>query len=105
MAAQKEKLRGWRIQILLRQSPGVPFGVSTYLLGLTKTSLRTYICATAVGILPGRVVDIYIGVVGENLAGGEQIAYLAVGVAVTVAVAVLIAIKAKSALEDAGVKA
>ena len=59
---------------------------------------------TAVGILPGSFVDIYIGVIGQNLAGGAQIAYLAAGAVVTVAGAALITLKARSSLREAGVK-
>jgi uncharacterized membrane protein YdjX (TVP38/TMEM64 family) len=95
---------GWRIQILLRLSPAVPFGLLNYMMGLTKTPLATYIWCTAVGILPGSFVDIYIGVIGQNLAGGAQIAYLAAGAVVTVAGAALITLKARSSLREAGVK-
>ena len=34
---------GWRIQILLRLSPAVPFGLLNYMMGLTKTPLATYV--------------------------------------------------------------
>jgi len=96
---------GWTIQILLRISPAVPFGLLNYLMGLTRTPLRTYVCSTAVGIIPGSFVDIYIGVLGQNLAGDAQIAYLAVGGAVTVTCAVLITWKARNCLREAGVEA
>jgi uncharacterized membrane protein YdjX (TVP38/TMEM64 family) len=96
---------GWRIQILLRLSPAVPFGLLNYLMGLTKTPLVTYVWCTAVGIMPGSFVDIYIGVIGQNLAGGAQVAYLAVGAVVTVAGAVLITLKARNCLRETGVQA
>jgi membrane protein YqaA with SNARE-associated domain len=44
---------GWKIQILLRLSPAVPFGLLNYLFGLTNTRLITYILSTAIGTLPG----------------------------------------------------
>jgi uncharacterized membrane protein YdjX (TVP38/TMEM64 family) len=96
---------GWKIQLLLRLSPAVPFGLLNYMLGLTKTPLLTYVWSTALGILPGSFVDIYIGVVGQNLAGGAQIAYLAAGAIITIAGAALITLKARSSLREAGVKA
>jgi uncharacterized membrane protein YdjX (TVP38/TMEM64 family) len=95
---------GWRIQILLRLSPVVPFGLLNYLLGLTRTSFGTYVCSTAIGILPGSFVDIYIGVIGQGLAGGAEIAYLVAGSMVTVSCAVLITWKARNCLREAGVK-
>jgi uncharacterized membrane protein YdjX (TVP38/TMEM64 family) len=95
---------GWKIRILLRLSPIVPFGLLNYLLGLTKTPLLTYVCSTIVGILPGSFVDIYIGVIGQNLAGGRQIAYLAAGALVTIAGAAIVTLKARSSLREAGVK-
>jgi uncharacterized membrane protein YdjX (TVP38/TMEM64 family) len=96
---------GWKIQLLLRLSPAVPFGLLNYLMGLSNTPLRTYIWTTVVGILPGTLVDIYIGVIGQNLAGGGQIAYLAAGAIVTIASATVITWKARNLLREAGVKA
>jgi uncharacterized membrane protein YdjX (TVP38/TMEM64 family) len=95
---------GWKIQILLRLSPAVPFGLLNYLMGLTKTPLATYVWSTAIGILPGSFVDIYIGVIGQNLAGGTQIAYLAAGAAITIACAAVITLKARNCLREAGVE-
>src|SRR4051812_34277553 len=66
---------GWRIHVLLRLSPIVPFGPLNYLMGLTRIRLWTYIWSTAVGILPGSFADVYIGVIGQKLAGNTQIAF------------------------------
>jgi uncharacterized membrane protein YdjX (TVP38/TMEM64 family) len=96
---------GWKMQILLRLSPIVPFGLLNYLMGLTKTSLTTYVWSTAIGILPGSFVDIYIGVIGQNLADGAQIAYLVAGAIITVICATFLTLKARACLQDAGVKA
>jgi uncharacterized membrane protein YdjX (TVP38/TMEM64 family) len=95
---------GWRIQILLRLSPVVPFGLLNYLLGLTRAPFGTYVCSTAIGILPGSFVDVYIGVIGQGLAGGTEIAYLVAGAVVTVSCAILITWKARNYLREAGVK-
>jgi uncharacterized membrane protein YdjX (TVP38/TMEM64 family) len=95
---------GWRIHILLRLSPAVPFGLLNYLMGLTRTPLPTYIWSTAVGIMRGSFVDIYIGVIGQGLVGGAQIAYLGAGALITLACAALITLKARSSLREAGVK-
>jgi uncharacterized membrane protein YdjX (TVP38/TMEM64 family) len=95
---------GWRIQILLRLSPVVPFGLLNYLMGLTKTPITTYVWSTAIGIVPGSLADIYIGVIGQSLAGGAQIAYLAAGALVTLACATVISFKVRNSLREAGVK-
>ncbi len=96
---------GWRIQLLLRVSPVVPFGLLNYLLGLTKTSLVRYVACTAVGILPGSVVDIYVGVIGKGAGGTTQFAYLLAGLIATAALVVLITIKARGYLREAHIKA
>ena len=94
----------WRILLLLRLSPAVPFGMLNYLLGLTRTPLTTYVVTTALGILPGSFVDIYIGVIGKSAAGTAQLSMLVVGLIATVAVAAMITIKARGYLREAGVK-
>ena len=95
---------GWRIQLLLRLSPVVPFGALNYLLGLTRTDLMTYIACTAIGRVPGSVVDVYIGVLGTNANDKVQFAYSILGLIVTAVIVVLITFKAKTYLRKAGVK-
>ena len=95
---------GWRVLLLLRLSPAVPFGLLNYLLGLTNIPLSTYLIWTMIGNLPGTVLDVYIGVVGAKTDDPVQFAYLVAGLIATVAVAVLITIKARSYLREAGVK-
>ena len=94
---------GWRVLVLLRLSPAVPFGILNYLLGVTKTSLPVYLVTTAVGITPGTVVDIYVGVVGAEAAHGTQLSYLIVGLAATMIIAAVITWKARSYLREEGV--
>lgn len=95
---------GWRVLLLLRLTPAVPFGLLNYFMGTTKISLATYVSATALGILPGTVVNIYIGVIGQSLATGAQVAYLVAGGLVTVTCAIMITLKARKYLREAGVK-
>jgi uncharacterized membrane protein YdjX (TVP38/TMEM64 family) len=96
---------GWKIQILLRLSPAVPFGLLNYLFGLSNTRLITYILSTAIGTLPGNFADTYVGVIGQDLASGQQIAYVAAGAVVTLAGAILITWRARAALKEQDVKA
>lgn len=95
---------GWRIQLLLRLSPVVPFGLLNYLLGLTNTSFVTYVTCTVIGILPGSIIDIYIGVIGKSAGNTAQFAYLLAGLIATAALVVLIPVKARGYLREAGIK-
>jgi uncharacterized membrane protein YdjX (TVP38/TMEM64 family) len=52
---------GWKIVLLLRLSPLVPFSILNYLLGITKLSFRAYLGATAVGMIPGIMLYSYLG--------------------------------------------
>jgi uncharacterized membrane protein YdjX (TVP38/TMEM64 family) len=98
---------GWKIVLPLRLSPVVPFGLLNYTLGLTRTPLVSYVIWTAVGIVPGSFVDVYIGVIGINAANSSntaQLAYLALGLVATIGVGLLITFKARAYLREEGVK-
>jgi uncharacterized membrane protein YdjX (TVP38/TMEM64 family) len=58
---------GWRIVFLTRLSPIFPFFLMNYAYGLTRVSLRHYVLATWIGIIPGSTLFVYIG----SLAGSE----------------------------------
>ena len=83
----------------------LPCHSACYLLGLTNTRLITYVLSTAIGTLPGDFADTYVGVIGQDLASGQQIAYVAAGAVVTLAGAILITWKARAALKEQGVRA
>jgi uncharacterized membrane protein YdjX (TVP38/TMEM64 family) len=66
---------GFKIVFLLRLSPLVPFNLLNYALGLTRVSLRDYVVASAVGMLPGTVLYVYLGSLvtsASELAGGAR---------------------------------
>src|SRR6202521_6190026 len=57
---------GWKIVILTRLSPVFPFNLLNYAYGLTRGTLRDYVLATWIGMLPGAVMYTYIGsIVGD----------------------------------------
>jgi uncharacterized membrane protein YdjX (TVP38/TMEM64 family) len=58
---------GWKIVGLTRLSPVFPFNLINYAYGLTAVSLRDYVIATGVGILPGTVMYVYIGSLAGSL--------------------------------------
>jgi uncharacterized membrane protein YdjX (TVP38/TMEM64 family) len=52
---------GWKIVGLTRLSPVFPFNLLNYAYGLTRVSLRDYVIASWIGMLPGVVMYTYIG--------------------------------------------
>jgi len=61
---------GWKVVALARLSPLVPFGLQNYLFGTTKVRLHAYAAASALGILPGTIVAVFLGATGRALLGG-----------------------------------
>src|SRR5882757_3772022 len=95
-----------KIVLPLRLSPVVPFGLLNYMLGLTRIPLASYIVWTAIGILPGSFVDIYIGAIGvdgANATDTAQLAYLGLGLIATIGAGLLITVKARAYLREEGV--
>lgn len=81
--------QGWRVVGLVRLSPLIPFGLQNYLFSLTGVNAVPFALATAVGILPGSALYVYIGVMGQAMgrAGSAQWALLAIGLLSTILVA------------------
>lgn len=102
-------VEGWKIVGLTRLSPLLPFNLLNYALGLTRVSLRHYVLASWVGMIPGTVMYVYLGSLAGSLAelgareGGrartptEWVLY-GVGLIATVAVTVVITRIARRAL-------
>jgi uncharacterized membrane protein YdjX (TVP38/TMEM64 family) len=98
---------GWKIVGLTRLSPIFPFNLLNYAYGLTKVSVRDYVLASWIGMLPGTVMYVYIGSLAGSLAalgsGGrgrsplEWVLY-GVGLLATVAVTVFVTRLARRAL-------
>lgn len=102
---------GWKIVALTRLSPLFPFNLLNYVLGLTRVSLRDYVTASWLGMLPGTVMYVYLGSLAGSLATlgagrssrspGEWI-LSAVGLAATAAVTFLLARLARRSLDVSG---
>jgi undecaprenyl-diphosphatase len=83
----------WKIVALLRMSPLMPSGLKSYFLGLTGVRLADYVGASAVGMLPGIVLKVYVGAVGRDAfseGGALNWTLLAAGVAATAALTLLV---------------
>jgi uncharacterized membrane protein YdjX (TVP38/TMEM64 family) len=100
---------GWKVVVLLRLSPMVPFNLQNYAFGLTRIRFWTYAAATFAGIIPGTVLYVYLGTIARAAASdgsGGPFRWLlfGAGLAATLAVAVLVARKAKEKLRATGVE-
>lgn len=87
---------GFKITLLLRLSPLVPYGLLNYALGATSVRARDYALATAIGMLPGTVLYVYLGsliTTATALGRSEDRSWLYwLGGAVTIGVAVALTI-------------
>lgn len=59
---------GWRIVGLTRLSPVFSFNLLNYAYGLTRVSLREYVLASWIGMMPGTVMYVYLGSLAGDLA-------------------------------------
>lgn len=101
--------QGWKIIGLLRLSPLIPFNVSNYFYGITKVGFWPYVAASAVGMLPGTLLYVYLGAAGKaGLGGGEkpastlQFVFFGVGLVATIGVTLWVSRIAKNALKKSG---
>jgi len=80
---------GWRVAILLRLSPAVPFSLQNWALGGTGLSLPAFVIATVLGIIPGTALYVWIGSLGaaaSGAAGPWRTALLAAGLIASFAI-------------------
>lgn len=96
---------GWKVVLLTRLSPAFPFVLLNYAYGLTRVSLKDYVLASWVGMLPGTVLFVYLGSLASAGAQAEgksmvQWLLLAVGLLATIAVTVMITQRARQALNE-----
>jgi uncharacterized membrane protein YdjX (TVP38/TMEM64 family) len=100
---------GFKIVLLLRLSPVFPFNLLNYSLGLTRVSLRDYLLASFIGMLPGTFLYVYLGSLVTNAsqllsgkrpsAGPWQYALYGAGLVATLLVTLLITRMARQALQ------
>ncbi|MFM9961050.1 MAG: TVP38/TMEM64 family protein [Planctomycetaceae bacterium] len=101
---------GFKIVMLTRLSPVLPFNLLNYAFGLTKVRLRDFVLASWIGMFPGTLLYVSIGSAAKSLSdifsgrsegGVAQKVMFGVGLVVTLVVTVLMARIAKKALADA----
>ncbi len=59
---------GWKIVGLTRLSPLSPYNILNYAYGLTRVSLREYVLASWIGMMPCTVMYVYLGSLAGDLA-------------------------------------
>lgn len=102
--------QGFKIVMLTRLSPVLPFNLLNYAFGLTKVRLRDFVLASWIGMFPGTVLYVSIGsaaksfsdiLAGRSEGGVAQKLLFGVGLLATLVVTVLMARIARKALVDA----
>jgi uncharacterized membrane protein YdjX (TVP38/TMEM64 family) len=96
---------GWKIALLLRLSPLIPFVLQNYLLGVTAIPFRHFVAATLVGIVPGAALYTCLGALGKAAGEGSPTrwALFGAGLLATAIAVILLACKARAKLHDAGI--
>ncbi len=100
---------GWKIVLLTRLTPLLPFNVLNYAFGVTRISLGGYFLASWIGMLPGTLMYVYIGSLIGNLTllGSHERSrtiaewiFYGAGMVVAAIVTVYVTRLARSALEE-----
>lgn len=71
VAKKALETNGFRIMLLLRLSPLIPFNALDYISGVTSISLRDYALALC-GILPGTIMFCMVGATASSLADADS---------------------------------
>jgi uncharacterized membrane protein YdjX (TVP38/TMEM64 family) len=95
----------WKLVLLLRLNPLVPFNLQNYAFGATDIALRSYAAATFFGIMPGAVAYVYLGTLGRQAAAGTlpsafKVTSLGAGFLATVLLVFLAGRRAKVMLDN-----
>ena len=82
---------GWRFVAFVRLVPLFPFSLTNYALGLTRVSLKHYVLASLVCMVPGTVAYTWLGHAGREAAAGNTAAirYGLIALALLAAIAFL----------------
>ena len=64
---------GFKVVLLMRLSPAFPFTILNYLLGLTAVRPAAYALANLVGMLPGGLLYVYLGVAARDVLAGNRL--------------------------------
>lgn len=105
---QAVEREGFKLVLLLRLSPLIPFNVLNYALSLSNVRLGTYVVASAIGMLPATALYVYLGSLAPTAAqlsaagkggGSSRTLLYAAGLAATIAVVFIVTRSARRALQ------
>jgi uncharacterized membrane protein YdjX (TVP38/TMEM64 family) len=101
--------KGWKVVVLLRLSPLVPFSLSNYLYGLTGIRFSQFILASWVGMLPGTILYVYLGAAGQSIGRARErsvweCVLVGAGLIASLVVTLLLARVAKKELHKSGLE-
>ncbi|NLF31568.1 MAG: TVP38/TMEM64 family protein [Planctomycetes bacterium] len=100
---QAVRREGFKIILLSRLSPIIPFALLNYGYGLTNVPLGTYVLASWIGMIPGTILYVYLGTLGRaattwsDMGFGRRALYVT-GLLATAAVTVMITVIARRTL-------
>ena len=98
---------GFKITVLLRLSPIIPFGVNNYVCGCTGMRLDHFVIGTWLGVLPGTTAYCNFGSLGDSLMEGEtttlQKCVMCLGIVAALGVIQVLNKTATRALKNAGI--
>lgn len=63
---------GWKFIFLARITPFFPFNLQNYFFGVTKIRFITFLWASALSLIPGAFVYVYIGSAGKAALSGDS---------------------------------
>jgi len=66
---KKVEHNGWKSVALLRLTPGIPYNLVNYGLGLTQIKFSHYLIATVIFLIPNKIIVTYFGYFGMNMFG------------------------------------
>ena len=94
---------GWKIVMLLRLSPAVPFNLQNYLYGVTAVRFWPCVLASWVAMLPATFMYVYLGSLGGAAAAGRDASpaewtLRGIGLLATIVVTVYVARLARNAI-------
>jgi uncharacterized membrane protein YdjX (TVP38/TMEM64 family) len=98
---------GFKIVLLIRLAPVIPFNVMSYVFALTRVRFRDFFGASAIGMFPATAVNVYIGSLLSSLteldslpaeASGVRQTFFYAGLAMTIVAIVYVTRVARAAL-------
>uniref|UniRef100_A0A7S0MSD9 VTT domain-containing protein n=1 Tax=Pyramimonas obovata TaxID=1411642 RepID=A0A7S0MSD9_9CHLO len=94
-AIQKD---GWKMVVLLRLAPYIPYNLLNYALSLTAIEFHEYFVVSAVAIIPGVCLYVYLGSLAKDIGeavskdSNDSVTYVAISASVSGAIVLLVVV-------------